>query len=480
MRLTNPRAVASVVRILAVAILGVGLAHAPSAATVAGGHAAAPTIPTAPLAAGAVSVPVVRVDTVVAIPASGLARLLRASAVWRSDVRKLVLRVGAHRLTFSADNPFVLLDDRTVRLAQSVRPRGGELQVPLDLLAQLPQDGDWPRLRHDPRTDRVWVVPAAGLVGAPSVTSRHEATVLAFACDQPERVEVVGRSRDHFRVRGEGALVGAIVDSVTTGAWISEFRATTEAGAVTFECRVDAAARGWRLDRDTVQRVVRVTFASEGDSLEPFAVSPARTLRTIVLDPGHGGDDAGVTVADAREKDLTLALAQRLALELQRRGVARVLLTRSDDHERTQEARAELANRAHADAVLALHFDEGAGRGAAAAVIWCAPAGATEHTATSGAVALRPWREAALDHAVASRALADRLAAALEAGSLGPARVRERLPYPLLGVQAPGVLLECGGLAVPETRTRLLAEHGLDTLAAALAEGVMAWARESR
>jgi N-acetylmuramoyl-L-alanine amidase len=317
-------------------------------------------------------------------------------------------------------------------------------------------------------------------MGAPNVTSRRDATVLTFACDRPERVEVVARSRGHFRLRGEGALAGAFVDSVATGTWVSGLHATTEAGAVTFECRVDDAARGWRLERDTTQRLVRVTFASEGDSLEPFAVAPARTLRTVVLDPGHGGDDAGVTVADAREKDLALALAQRLALELQRRGVARVLLTRSDDHERTQEARAELANRAHADAVIALHFDEGAGRGAAAAMIWCAPMGSTGDAVASGAVALRPWRDAALDHAVASRELADRLAAAFEAASLGPARVRERLPYPLLGVQAPGVLFECGGLAVPETRARLLAEHGLDTIAAALADGVMAWARESR
>ena len=156
MSLARHPAVASLVLILVVAATGLRPAHAQSVAAVAHGHAVAPKIPAAPLAAGAVNASVVHMDTVSTIPASSLARLLHASTVWRSDVRKLVLRVGEHRLTFSADNPFVLLDDRTVRLEQPVRPHGGELQVPLDLLAHLPQDGSWPRLRHDPRSERVW------------------------------------------------------------------------------------------------------------------------------------------------------------------------------------------------------------------------------------------------------------------------------------------------------------------------------------
>ena len=45
-----------------------------------------------------------------------LARLLDATKYWRSDVRKLVLRARAHRIQLTVDNPFALIDDRTVRL----------------------------------------------------------------------------------------------------------------------------------------------------------------------------------------------------------------------------------------------------------------------------------------------------------------------------------------------------------------------------
>ena len=57
------------------------------------------------------------------------------------------------------------------------------------------------------------------------------------------------------------------------------------------------------------------------------------TLRglTVAVDAGHGGSNTGaVGASGAREKDLTLAIAQRLRRELERKG-ARVLMTRDAD-----------------------------------------------------------------------------------------------------------------------------------------------------
>jgi N-acetylmuramoyl-L-alanine amidase len=56
-------------------------------------------------------------------------------------------------------------------------------------------------------------------------------------------------------------------------------------------------------------------------------------------------------------------------------------------------------------------------------------------------------------------------------------RVRERLPMALLGVTAPGVLLECGTLSNAAERARLLAPNGLRLLAAAITDGLIAWQR---
>ncbi len=84
---------------------------------------------------------------------------------------------------------------------------------------------------------------------------------------------------------------------------------------------------------------------------------PARTPlgQVVVIDPGHGGDDSGFVSPDGvAEKDVTLALALRVA-ELLRAEGCRVRLTRERDEALPVYARADLANSARADYVLSLH-----------------------------------------------------------------------------------------------------------------------------
>jgi N-acetylmuramoyl-L-alanine amidase len=211
-------------------------------------------------------------------------------------------------------------------------------------------------------------------------------------------------------------------------------------------------------------------FAPEGAGL------PA--ARVIVLDPGHGGADAGVTVGGVAEKDLALQLAHSLAHELEQHLGARVVLTRTDDRAVSVEERAEAANRAHADLVLSLHFDGAPGTAAHGITAYCPPAtyGATAAGAPQ-ALELLPWRDVATRHAVRSRALAEAVLSELALRGLGPTRLRELLPYPLLGVNAPGLMLECGTLTSDADRARLLAPDGIDGLARAIASGIDAYRR---
>lgn len=62
--------------------------------------------------------------------------------------------------------------------------------------------------------------------------------------------------------------------------------------------------------------------------------SPLHSVHTVVVDPGHGGNDPGnpglAFPAGVREKDVTLAISKALKEELERLGV-RVLLTRTAD-----------------------------------------------------------------------------------------------------------------------------------------------------
>jgi N-acetylmuramoyl-L-alanine amidase len=198
-----------------------------------------------------------------------------------------------------------------------------------------------------------------------------------------------------------------------------------------------------------------------------------------VLDPGHGGDDAGVIAHGSQEKTLALALALELERTLQHQLRAHVILTRTDDRAMSVQERAERANRAHADLVISLHFDGAPGGAAHGATAYCPPAtyAGSDVETGPGTLALQPWRDVATRHAVRSRQLAEAMLSSLELRGLGPARLREVLPYPLLGVNAPGVLLECATLTSDADRQRVTAADGIPRLAAAIASGIEAYGK---
>lgn len=83
---------------------------------------------------------------------------------------------------------------------------------------------------------------------------------------------------------------------------------------------------------------------------------------TIVLDPGHGGEDPGAIGFDLYEKDLTLKICKRIVGELLRYQ-CNVKLTRKNDSAVSLRARAELANSLNADFFLSIHINSGGGTG---------------------------------------------------------------------------------------------------------------------
>lgn len=82
--------------------------------------------------------------------------------------------------------------------------------------------------------------------------------------------------------------------------------------------------------------------------------------RTIVLDPGHGGDDPGSTGYGLVESDLALDLAHRIEGRLTAHGVD-VVFTRTSGPGGEDAERATLANSLDADLLLSIHTDHSGG-----------------------------------------------------------------------------------------------------------------------
>ena len=86
------------------------------------------------------------------------------------------------------------------------------------------------------------------------------------------------------------------------------------------------------------------------------ATGPGLRGKRIVIDPGHGGPDPGVTIAGVAEADLVWDLARRLEGRMAGAGMD-TLLSRRTHTCPTEADRAALADAAGADLVLSLHVD---------------------------------------------------------------------------------------------------------------------------
>ncbi len=80
-------------------------------------------------------------------------------------------------------------------------------------------------------------------------------------------------------------------------------------------------------------------------------------VRTVVLDPGHGGKDPGAIAYGMKEKDIVLNVAKRLAEHLRRDLGLTVILTRETDIYLPLEQRTAIANTNNADLFISLHIN---------------------------------------------------------------------------------------------------------------------------
>ncbi len=84
---------------------------------------------------------------------------------------------------------------------------------------------------------------------------------------------------------------------------------------------------------------------------------PRKTLKIIVIDPGHGGLDPGALGTRSREKDIVLAFSKELVRQLKATRRYDVYLTRSSDIYIPLRQRVQIARNRNADLFISIHAD---------------------------------------------------------------------------------------------------------------------------
>ena len=198
--------------------------------------------------------------------------------------------------------------------------------------------------------------------------------------------------------------------------------------------------------------------AAAAPELPPAFGGAVPAIRTIAIDPGHGGDDDGARSASGtKEKDVTLAVARRAKAAIEARLGIRVLLTRDDDRNVAPDDRTALANNNKADLFVSLHANASLRRSTAGASIYLAAfdagagaaagPGTAERVSTFGGglrdIEMVPWDLAQTRHLDQSRSfatmlqqqLADRVPLAAHPVNSAPMRILESANMPALVVE---------------------------------------------
>ena len=389
------------------------------------------------------------------VEAEPLARAL--GLVYWQDQGQLILGLGARRLRFVV-TPTPRSRSLLKKLVTAARPpalrEGGRTLVPLRYAARA-----------------LGAVYSGSEASLRVLLSEAELRGMQHFVRDGRDVVVLKLSRDANAVKdGPGSwwLLGLRTGEQTRevqGLYLSRLR--FEPGPYGARIALEGAA-GWPVEVAYFPSEVRFYVG-------PKATAASARKRLVVIDPGHGGADAGVRYGNLTEETIVLKVAREAAARLKQQGY-RVVLTRDGDRDPSPYERAQWA--ARADVFLSLHLAGGS----------AAPGGPViyRYTGTRTDVPVFVARARTLLDRGGYRSVLRRYArssaevAALsdaveeELGRIGLTARRAETPLFLLE-HAPGaaLLVELGSLTNPTDRARLANAAQQSAFAQVLARAVV-------
>ena len=231
----------------------------------------------------------------------------------------------------------------------------------------------------------------------------------------------------------------------------------------------------------------------------PTAPVEAAGVRTVVIDPGHGGEEVGAKgPGGTLEKDVTLAIGRKLRSAVTNGLGLQAFLTRDKDQEVALDDRTAFANNYKADLFVSIHANASAARGAHGSEVYFLSYQASDEEsrrlasseggeiarggsepAPSSDLALILWDMAQAEHLEESSALATRINEELAEVTGSQGRGIKQAPFRVLvGAGMPAVLVEIAFISNAEEERLLTSDAYQNKVVAALVRGIARYDRE--
>ncbi len=374
----------------------------------------------------------------------------------------------------SADQAMASINGRVVTLPAPVARVGRRLFVPIDFIPRaLAPIYDSPiDLRRASRLLIVGTIRVARVVvridaAGPPTRATIEVTpaLLVSAAFDAGRV-LVRIEADVLDAPPPPAAAGLI--NARAGTPRVSTTTSTESTRVSIEIPLAAQSQDTNASPVAPQAPPPPSVPVPGEPLPPLLGNRTAKLQTMVIDAGHGGDDAGVHGPKGTlEKQITLDVARRLKTLVETRLGVRVVMTRDADRSIPADERDAIANNSKADLFLSVHVNGAPSAGLKGAEVYYLrldragdearrSAAATELVLPALGGATRPidvirWDLAQASHVGASSRFASMLEEELEKHApMGPRPLQQAPIRVLSGANMPAALVEIAYLTNAE------------------------------
>jgi N-acetylmuramoyl-L-alanine amidase len=261
----------------------------------------------------------------------------------REESGAITVAYRASTIVLTPDQALASVSGRLISLPAPPTRVGGRWLVPLDFI------GRALALIYDTRLDfrRPSRLVVIGDLRVPSLAVRYEALTNASRVTidaTPPATSSITQGDGRLTVKFDADALDVVLPAVQPQGLVQAIRSVD---AVTLAMDLGPRYGGFRSSSLTTGNTTRLMIDIAAPAIDtaapppppslpptdlPLFGQPVSPIRTIAIDPGHGGEDRGTAAAGGlAEKELTLAVARRLKAAIEGRLGVRVLLTRDED-----------------------------------------------------------------------------------------------------------------------------------------------------
>jgi N-acetylmuramoyl-L-alanine amidase len=444
------------------------------------------------------------------LPARALEKAFGGQIERQNNGFGLSFRFGSGAFLFEDRIPYFSYENRPYQLMYPPLVRGDDFLLPYPFFSEYLPYFFPDLLSHNARSSSLRDRRYDNFIRGIKRSAKKSETVVFMHSSTPPRFEVDASragmvSLDIFETK----CSRSIADSLSSFGYIDSTRITETGRSTRIDFYIQPSVRRYRIAEIQSPPGISIVFSGEKVSdrkarekdrdLVSGIIDPNDFLiRTVVIDPGHGGKDPGAIGGNGlREKDINLEVSLKVEALLKKKTDLKVIMTRKKDAYVSLGDRTKKANRSNANLFVSIHCNSSKNRELKGFEAYFLSAAKTDH---ERAVAHREnlsvrfdepsvdstslddlqfifWDLAQNEYLRESEEWAEIMRAEFTNGSeiLGRRDVRQAGFFVLNGAKMPSLLLELGYIS-NRVEEKLLSDKGYQNdLADRISRGIVSY-----